>query len=249
MVARMRLSVAIRVHCLFCCLRRRRAQMAYMCLSKLLMVTFHIVSTVLRVRRLCLYFMRGTVCESRPGTRKYYPPLVSHALLEVLTPLCSCLGCESVFTWFRAPRQYSPVGVSKITISWRLKFCEIRESSKYVISFSDCPEDGSRSQSTQCHIPSYSWFLMILSRVLTNTGVVPWNVTTRGLPRPRAGNIYSWISSNSIFKQYIFERLTNLCHILHSPEERCLPQLFIRLEATVVRRPPRRWHTDLSIIY
>ena len=120
-VARMRLSVAIRVHCLYCYRRHRRAQMTYMCLSKLLMVTFHIVSTVLRVRRLCLYFMRGTVCESRPGTRRYYPPLVSHALLVVLTPLCSRLGCESVFTWFRAPRQYSPVGVSKSTRSLKVK--------------------------------------------------------------------------------------------------------------------------------
>lgn len=85
------------------------------------MVTFHIVSTVLRVRRLCLYFMRGVVCEPRPRTRRYYPPLVSHALLEVLTPLCSHLGCESVFTWFRVLRQYSPVGVSKSIRNLKVK--------------------------------------------------------------------------------------------------------------------------------
>ena len=95
--------------------RHGRAQMTYMCLSKLLMVTFHIVSTVLRVQRFCLYFMRGAVYEPRPGTRRYYSPVVFHALLEVLTPLCSRLGCESVFTW------YSPVGVSKSTGRLKVK--------------------------------------------------------------------------------------------------------------------------------
>ena len=54
MVALTRLSVAIRVHSLYCYRSHERAQMTYMCLSKLLMVTFHIVSTVLRVRRLCI---------------------------------------------------------------------------------------------------------------------------------------------------------------------------------------------------
>jgi hypothetical protein len=161
----MRLSIAIRVHCLYYYRRHRRAQMTYMCLSKLLMVTFRIVSTVLRVRRLCLCFMRGAVCESRPGTRRYYPPLVSHALLVVLTPLCSRLGCESVFTWCRAPRQYSPVGVSKSTRSLKIKFCEKREFSEYVISFSDCPEDGSRSVDTL----SYSKLLVLSHGFVTRT--------------------------------------------------------------------------------
>jgi hypothetical protein len=42
-----------------------------------------------------LYFMTGAVFEPRPGTNRYYPPLVFHAFLEVLTPSWSRLGCES----------------------------------------------------------------------------------------------------------------------------------------------------------
>ena len=56
------------------------------------MATFHIVSTVLRIRRLCLYFMSVAACEPWPGTRRYYPPLVKHALLGVLTPFAVVWG-------------------------------------------------------------------------------------------------------------------------------------------------------------
>lgn len=184
-VARTRLNAAMRVHCLYCSCRRERAQITDVCLSRLL-VKFRVVSMVLRVRQLCLYFMRGAVFEPRPETSRYYPPLVSHALLKVLTPLWSRLGYESVLTWFRIPRQYSPVGVSKTTRSLKVKVLwdtKIRHQVRWL------PEDGNRIQSTHYHIPSYSWFLLILLRLLTNTGVVPWNVTSRGLPRPRAGNI------------------------------------------------------------
>ena len=69
----------------------------------------------------CILGERCCVCEPRPGTRRYYPPLVSHALLDVLTTLCSRLGCGSVFTWFIVPRQYSPVGVSKSARSLKAK--------------------------------------------------------------------------------------------------------------------------------
>jgi hypothetical protein len=209
-VARTRLSVAICVHCLYCYRRHGRTQMTYMCLSKLLMVTFRIVSTVLRVRRLCLYFMRVAVCEPRLGTRRYYPPLVSHALLEVLTPLCSRLGCESVFTWFRVPRQYSPVEVNKSARSLKVKV--LWDTEIFWV----------------CH--QFQWLPWRWKQQPVDT--MSYSQTTR-----RKHLILDIVKQHS---QIIHFRKVDkfVQYILQPWRVTSLPQSSIRLEATVICKPP-----------
>jgi hypothetical protein len=140
---------------------------------------FHIVSTVF-VFEAFVFYDRCCVWTSARDKQILSSPCFS-CFARGLDTIVKSPGMWVVFTCFRVPRQYSPVGVNK---AWRLKFFEIRKSSDYVISLSDYPEDGSRSHSTL----SYFKLLVVSHGFITHTDEYRRG-TTRGLSRPRAGNI------------------------------------------------------------